>query len=290
MNVRLCLWLRTRVSRHHDRLDVMVHEPFLPLANSFARANVVAIVQRGMIALVLHAATQIWVSTTSWNPLLRSYAPTGATFDRLPVPSSFGVNRNEAALAQVRAAVRGSDSMVVGHLGTFGTATLGLLGDALARVAVRHECAAFLLLGRGSDVARVRLEAEHPVLAGRLQASGVLDDAGISQHLQACDLMLQPYPDGASCRRTSLMAALQHGLPIVTTTGALTEPCWAERSAVALVAVGDADAFADRACALLDDADARARLGVLATAMYRDEFSADRALERLAAQHETSVA
>ncbi len=51
--------------------------------------------------------------------------------------------------------------------------------------------------------------------------------------------MIQPYPDGISSRRTSAMAGLALGLPIVSTSGHLTETIWAEHAAVVLTPIGD---------------------------------------------------
>ena len=282
MNVRLCLWLRNRVLQDGDRLDVMVHEPFLPLRGSSLRAKIAGVVQRAMMASLLRAATVIWVSTTSWSSRLRVFARPHAQFFRLPVPNAFPVDRDVSQVARVRAEVLGSATTVVGHIGTYGTATFSLLADALTRIATARTQAAFLLLGRGSEAAKERLEREYPVLAGRLSASGVLSGEAMSHHLQACDVMIQPYPDGASCRRTSLMAALAHGLATVTTTGELTESIWAELDAVELVAAFDPETFADRACTLIDNPARRAILGRLAASMYNDHFSADRAMQLLA--------
>ncbi len=56
----------------------------------------------------------------------------------------------------------------------------------------------------------------------RVVSAGLLADRDASLHLQACDVMIQPYVDGASARRTTLMAALAHGRAIVTTIGSLS--------------------------------------------------------------------
>ncbi|MHB8620157.1 MAG: glycosyltransferase family 4 protein, partial [Chloroflexota bacterium] len=56
------------------------------------------------------------------------------------------------------------------------------------------------------------LELEHCVTE-----TGFLDPADVSAHLLASDVCVLPYRDGASFRRGTLMAALEHGLPIVST-------------------------------------------------------------------------
>ena len=283
MNVGFCLWLRDRVRHHDERLDLMVHEPFLPFRGSSWRAKLAAVVQRAMMAVLLRAATVTWVSTTSWIPRLRGLAPDTVRFNWLPVPSPFPIDRDVEKVAKRRYDLAEPAETLVGHLGTYGTATLGLLTDAICRIAHLKPSATFLLFGRGSDGARDRMLHKYPVLENRLRATGVLDAASISQQMQACHLMIQPYPDGVSCRRTSLIAALAHGLPVVTTTGELTEPMWAAQRAVELVAAADAEQFARRSGALIDDELRRTALGARAAAMYEKHLSADRAVEMLTA-------
>jgi glycosyltransferase involved in cell wall biosynthesis len=52
--------------------------------------------------------------------------------------------------------------------------------------------------------------------------TGWLVDTELSAHLQAADVALLPYRDGASPRRGSLLACAEHGLPIVSTLPAST--------------------------------------------------------------------
>ncbi len=54
-------------------------------------------------------------------------------------------------------------------------------------------------------------------LAGRVLWTGYTPQAEVSANLLAADIGVFPYKDGVSLRRGSLMAALAHGLPIVST-------------------------------------------------------------------------
>lgn len=55
-------------------------------------------------------------------------------------------------------------------------------------------------------------------LQKRVHWTGFLSDVRVSAHLHAADLIIMPYRDGASLRRGTLMAALAHGRPLITTT------------------------------------------------------------------------
>ena len=52
-------------------------------------------------------------------------------------------------------------------------------------------------------------------------------------------MVIQPYPDGISGRRTTAISALEHGIPVVTTLGELSEAYWAAEGGVATVGVGE---------------------------------------------------
>jgi glycosyltransferase involved in cell wall biosynthesis len=62
-------------------------------------------------------------------------------------------------------------------------------------------------------------------LADHIHWTGFVTDHEVSGHLTAADLIALPFRDGVSFRRGSLMAALAHGCPIITThpQGAMPE-------------------------------------------------------------------
>ena len=140
-----------------------------------------------------------------------------------------------------------------------------------------------LLVGTGAPAFSERLIARHPDWRGRLHATGYVASDRLGDHLAACDLLIQPYPDGVTTRRTSVMTGLARGCAVVTTAGHLTEPLWAEQGAVALVDVADPVRFAEAADALLRDTDARGRLGARAREVYDAHFSVSRLVHTLRA-------
>ena len=126
--------------------------------------------------------------------------------------------------------------------------------------------------------------ARHPELAARVHATGALPPETLSVVLQACDVVAQPYADGASSRRGTLMAALAHGIPVVTTEGRLSEPVWRESRAVRLVPPGDTDAMAREILALGNDATERARLMSAGRALYNERFDLSHTIRALVAE------
>ncbi len=123
--------------------------------------------------------------------------------------------------------------------------------------------------------------------------TGYLPPAELSRALQALDCCLLPYTDGASYRRTTLLTALAHGLPVVTTTPnpAAEGPVRAEGAELPhleneetclLVPPGDFHALADAAQRTLTDTALRARLqagGLRLSARFTWDAVADGTLD-----------
>ena len=77
------------------------------------------------------------------------------------------------------------------------------------------------------------------------------------------------------------MAGLMNARPIVTTTGHLTEPVWADTGAVALAAARDTESFIAAASALLARDDDRAALAVRGEKAYRELFALTHTIRKL---------
>jgi hypothetical protein len=276
-NVPFCLWLQ---SRRHDSIWVMFHEVAFPFdRDETVSRNALAAVNRLMASIVASSAERAFVSIPGWEPSVRAMVGSGTPVDWLPVPSAIPVVCDPQASAAVRARYAGRQPLV-GHFGTHGAAIGSLLASSIPSLVDATGCH-LLLIGRRGDDLRRELIAQHPALDGRLHATGQLPDADVSIHVAACDLMLQPYPDGVSSRRTSAMVTLSHGVPMVTTSGWLTEPLWEESGSAVLVPVGDRPALAAAAAGLLADPGRRAAIAEKARATYDARFDARHTIETL---------
>jgi glycosyltransferase involved in cell wall biosynthesis len=95
--------------------------------------------------------------------------------------------------------------------------------------------------------------------------TGFLSPEEVSAALLAADMAVLPYADGASFRRGSLLAVLDHGLPLVTTTPAPADapedwPVFKHGENALLAPPGDADALAELVAELEASPELRARL------------------------------
>lgn len=92
------------------------------------------------------------------------------------------------------------------------------------------------------------VEARLERMAGRERVAwtGYLEPAQMSAHLLAADIAVLPFCDGASLRRGTLLAALTHGLPVVSTLGAsASADGLGEAQGLCLVPPGDPHALAE---------------------------------------------
>ena len=272
MNLHFCLWLWRR-GRRGDRVEIIVHEPCLRFGEGSWKQNGVAVVHRLMTMILLRAATRVWMTIPAWESFWWPYTlGRSIKFNWLPVASNIPVVDDPDGVQAIRARYTNGAGALVGHFGTFDRHITGLLLKAVPALMQNGKPQTMLLLGRGSEKMRDELIQQYPEIANRLQATGELDAADLSMHLSACDLMLQPYVDGVSSRRTSTMVALAHGVPIVTTSGSLTEPLWAESEAVALGPVNDLSALVEQIQQLLADVAAKQRMGAAARSLYSERF------------------
>lgn len=89
------------------------------------------------------------------------------------------------------------------------------------------------------------------------RALGYLPEAQVAEALGAADVLAVPFFDGASERRTSLMAGLAAGVAVATTTGASTGPTLASASFIGRVPASDPAGYARLVAGLLADDPAR---------------------------------
>jgi glycosyltransferase involved in cell wall biosynthesis len=187
------------------------------------------------------------------------------------------------AVSAARARYATGGQCLIGHFGTHGSLITSMLTDAIPSIAAANPAVRFVLIGSGSEQFCSVLESVHSDLTGRVSATGRLDAGDLAAHVTACDVLLQPYPDGVTSRRTTVMAGLFAGVPVVTTRGKLTERFWQEGSPVRLANVGDTHALVRHAVQLLADPVERQRQADAGRAFYDRWFDVRHTVAALAA-------
>jgi glycosyltransferase involved in cell wall biosynthesis len=271
-NVAFCRWLSSQ-GRGLD-VRVMFHEPYFYFGRRPA-TNVLAIIQRVMAAYLLRAGRVVYLSTKTWVRYLKPYAPVGVTFVPLPIPATVDTAADAGVVSAWRQRLA-ADAPLVAHFGSYGDHMGRELAAVIPSLLAAHQTARVVCVGRGSEAFAARFSE-----SGRVTATGPLDARAVAAVLRAADLAVQPYPDGVTTRRTTVMACIANGVPTLTTDGALTEPVWRTSGAVALSPSGDPLRLAARGAALLQDPDARGALGSAGRRLYLREFSLERTVAAL---------
>lgn len=271
MNVAFCAWLLARVKLRGDEVYLMVHEAAVEFGGTWKQYTVAA-VHRAMTALLLQAAIQVWVGTPAWGDRMRPFRLGRRTsFDWLPVPANIPRVRDDAESAEVHRRLA-DGRLLVGHFGTYGRLIAPLLDGLLPPLLRGRRDLVVMLMGRGNAGYLQEFRAREPELAERVVAPDSLDDRALSTHIAACDLFVQPYPEGVNSRRGSAMAVVGHGRPMITTSGPFTEGVWEEYGASILVPRGDMDRLAAATLQAAGDADLLQRLSAGAERLYAERF------------------
>ncbi len=278
VNLPFCFWLRSLP----DPVDVMFHEVASPWGPSESlRDNALGAVHRLMARLVGRAAARVFVSAGAWEPLLRGLGVDGR-IELLPVPSNLPTESPADRIPSARARLDPTGhGPFLGHFGTLGSSVAQILAKVLNDLLKMVPRAQVVLVGRGGMEFARHLASRQPHLAHRLHATGDLPPALAAEHLAACDLLLQPYPDGVTTRRGSLMAGLALGIPVVSNRGTLTEQLWAQTDGLALAATPRE--MAKVAAALLADPNRLRALGGQGAALYRNRFHVSHTVDGLLA-------
>jgi glycosyltransferase involved in cell wall biosynthesis len=215
---------------------------------------------------VVMAATQALVRQLGHDAI---HVPVGSNV--IPIP----VNRDDAR----------------DRLGIHDELVVALFGTGHPSRALEYATAAIerLVDARGSEYVKVlNLGVGAPAidLRGRVavETPGELVDRELSLRLSASDLLLLPFTDGLSTRRTTMMAGLAHGLPVVGLQGPGTDDVLVRSGqALTLTPLGDIAAFAKATVALAEDADRRRATGRAGRELYATQFDWSVTARRVAA-------
>jgi glycosyltransferase involved in cell wall biosynthesis len=276
----LDLW-RLRRARPKPVIALMVHETFVDMKNW--RWALMGAWQRLQLLAIQPLADVRFGSIEAWTELLRRMWPR-TPVHHLPVASNFPDMRGQRARA--RSALGVSDQTLV--LACFGLNHPGRLPGHVTRAveALAEAGEAVLLLNLGTES-----EPSRPWNGQiRMHAPGYLDHESVARLLSAADIFLAPYGDGVSTRRTTVMTAFQHELPVVGTAGHLTDSAFLSAgNAMVLTPVHSPDAFARAVCMLAQDPARRRSVARAGRVLYESRFDWPHVAGRMLAAFDRAV-
>ena len=277
MNLRFALMLLRLPGR---RLDLVVHEVGWDVGRETARRGLAGIVHRVMTWCAARSARRVYVTIPAWQERLTLFGARALPPDEaatwVPVSSNVPDHADERRVAELRRSLLArthQQRVLVGHFGTFGRFHMALMPHVVARILDEAQDRTFVLVGRGGEALRDYIAKERPELAARIVATGGLAADEVATYLAACDVLVQPYEDGASTRRGSLMAGVALGRPTIANRGRSTEELWAAERAIQLTDSHAPHAFAGAVTKLLADTALRERLIDNARRLHAERFA-----------------
>jgi glycosyltransferase involved in cell wall biosynthesis len=245
--------------RSRAMLAIMIHEAWIDMAG--AKSTLVGLWQRTQLRTLLRLADRIMTSTEALAEEIGG--------DAVPLPVASNITPVEVAPAAARNLLGIDDRLVVTLFGrAHPSRALDHAQTAIAALARVHGPARLIVLNLGADAPPVEVPAGVEV-----RNPGPRAQSEVSLHLSAADLVLLPFVDGVSTRRSTLMAALAHGRAVLGLQGRNTDAVLADaHDALVLTPAGDRAAFARRAVELAADPQRLQRIGAAGHRLYAERF------------------
>jgi glycosyltransferase involved in cell wall biosynthesis len=270
-------WLPWRLRRRQGRPRTVVTFHDLRVPYMFPKAG--RLRQWSILGLARHADAVITTNAEDEQALRRhawathvERIPLGSNIEAQP-PAGFDRDGWRRQLGM-------GDSQVL--LAYFGFLNQSKGGEELVLTLDRllshgHDARLLMIGGQVGDVdatnraylERVRSLIRERGLDERVRWTGHTSAAEVSANLLAADVVVMPYRDGVSFRRTTFIAALRHGCAVVTTPPAVALPELRPGENVLLAPAGDVEALAVAVAQLVRDAALTARLRAGAQALGR---------------------
>lgn len=228
--------LRLRAIRGRPRVVVTFHDlkfPYiLPKAGPLRPLSVRLLARSADAVIVTNAedASELAGGQASDGNYPDRLRPFGPAFHRIPIGSNImsrpphGYNR---ALWRQRMGVA-PDELLLSYFGFLGHSKgVDLLLEALTGLRDSGANVKLVMVGGASGdnnlsdrgyEARIRQMADQPRLRGCVIWTGFTEADNVSANLLASDACVLPFREGPSLRHGTLIAAIVHGLPIISTT------------------------------------------------------------------------
>src|SRR3990167_4728947 len=267
----VCLRVRYRVM-------TMVHEPFISFGHS-VKYFLISIVQRLMLFFLIIGSDRIGVSIKVWERVLkRFFFWRKGDFRWIPIPSNIKISTKTNIPEKLS---RFNKKPLLAFFGSFHiTKMVEFLTASLDALVKKGYDAGLIVIGQDEKEISAYIKELPDYLKGRIFCTGYCSSEDVSQYLSITDIFLLPLIDGVSSRRTSLMAALKHGLPVVTTKGFLTDDIFLQEDFTLLSPPTDKSLFVANVVRMAEDEKLKDAIGKKGREAYEKYFSEKLMIER----------
>ena len=253
------------IQKQGIRVGVMVHEPYVPVLDW--KNAVMTTYQRWQLRGMVKQADAVFVSGEAWKSYIQNWT-NGKTITHLPVGSNIPFHVVDRLEAREWSGI-GQNTFTVG---LFGSNHISLQNSFTVNAVKR-------MLEKGMPVQVVYIGAHGKDLKAQFQEIpfldlGKLDADMVSTGLACMDMFATSFIDGISTRRTTVMAALEHGIPILGTKGHHTDSIFIQENNHSLI-LADAHnsaEFAEKALMIAESDKIRSTIGPNGSALFQKNF------------------
>jgi len=210
------------------KIEIMYHELFYPIQFN-PKALILHFIHQKMLFISILAGNQYFCSCHKVKSILeRQFFFRKKRMSLLPISSTVdnpSLNNTEIENLRLDLGIK-SDDLVIGSLGNFHPSkNYPLIFEVLAQLERQNKRSfKFIFVGvTKNEILQNINESLHYLLDKIILAQGKLDDYQVRLNMELMDIFIGYFSDGVSLRRSSIIAAMQSGLRVVTTKSKWTD-------------------------------------------------------------------
>ena len=269
----LSVLLRIRYS-----VFTMLHELFTPFGFSI-KTFLMSLIQRLMLFFLIIGSDRIGVSIKVWERMLkRFFFWRRSNFKWIPVSSNIKIVSKDSTF---KIPVGFENRLILTFFGSFHYAKMvDYVIASLEFLIKKGYNAGLIVIGQDETTISAHIKELPDYLRERIFCTGYCSSEDVSRYLSITDIFLLPLIDGISSRRTTLMTALKHGVPVVSTNGFLTDDIFLQENFTLLSPSTDKALFVANVVRMADDDTLRKNMGKRGKEAYEKYFSERLMIER----------
>lgn len=265
-----------RVIRKNIKIVITIHECHLPWLPSL-KGSLMSLWHRIMLFLICTFSHEIVVTTKQWNRLLKrvlvfkktEWVPVGSNIPMAEFPEEEKKSLKNKILNGIQ------DCILITSFGTLHESKdLNTIINVLKTLREKYKIK-FIWIGGKGIKEKLREDFDKKFKENKIDAefTGEIGRAEIYKYLSISDIFLQPYTQGVTTNRGSLIAALGIGVPLVTTYSDNTDECFKDGKVILLVPAGDDKEIMNLLTSLINDRKLMIEIGQKEKDLFNKFFS-----------------